>query len=179
VPAAAAQEGFANRLSVWAEKDGVLQVGLTSIHGNELAALKKHLGPDVAVFKHDAVESAVKKTPVSAPAPVKSVAAPPKKASGSAPTTFAAASLTPSNVPPFIDSQPYYGGDRIVNQRLVNGQWMIYQCTVSSPYLQGTTTYMMTAGHCGPAGASWYQGYYELKHLELRHNGHGGLCAMG
>lgn len=161
VPAAAAQEGFADRLSLWAEKDGVLQVGLTSIHGNELAALKKHLGPDVAVFQQAAVESAVKKTRAAAAAPVKVVATPSKKSSGSAATTLAAASLTPSNVPPFIDSTPYYGGDRIVNQRLENGQWWIYQCTVSSPYLKSTTTYMMTAGHCGPAGASWYQGYYD------------------
>lgn len=161
VPTAAAQEGFADRLSLWAEKDGVLQVGLTSIHGDELAALKKHLGPDVVVFQQDVVEPAFKKTRVSAPAPVKAVAAPPKKSGGSATTTLAAASLTPSNLPPFIDSTPYYGGDRIVNQRLINGQWWIFECTVSSPYLKSTTTYMMTAGHCGPVGASWYQGYYD------------------
>jgi hypothetical protein len=84
-----------------------------------------------------------------------------KKSSGSATATLAASSLTPSNNPPFIDSTPYYGGDRIVNQRLVNGQWIIYSCTVSSPYVSGTTTYMMTAGHCGPVGSSWYQGYYD------------------
>jgi hypothetical protein len=98
VPAAAEQEGFANRLSVWAEKDGVLQVGLTSIHGNELAALKKHLGPDVEVFQQGAIESAVKKTPIPAPVPVKAMDPAFKKSSGSATATLAASSLTPSNI---------------------------------------------------------------------------------
>ena len=161
VPAAAAQEGFADRVSLWAEKDGVLQVGLTSVHGNELAALKKHLGPDVNVFQQDVIESAVKKTRLAAKAPVKVISATPKKAGGSATALLAAASLIPGNYPPFIDSQPYYGGDRIVRQELINGEWWVFSCTVSSPYLKGTTTYMMTAGHCGKVGAVWTQGYYD------------------
>lgn len=161
VPAAAAQEGFADRVSLWAEKDGVLQVGLTSVHGNELAALKKRLGPDVNVFQQDVVETAVKKTPIAAPAKVKVVSPKAKKAGGSAVALLAAASLIPGNYPPFIDSQPYYGGDRIVRQELRNGSWYIVQCTVSSPYLKSAATYMMTAGHCGPANAAWDQGYYD------------------
>jgi hypothetical protein len=152
VPKAARAGGFADRLSLWTEKNGQILVGLTKINGDELASLKSALGPNVSVFQHDALESMVKKTPIPS-APTIKKAAPPSKHKS---TVTTLSSATPGDYPPFIDSLPYYGSDRIER----SDSQFIYQCTVTSPFVDGSgNSYMMTAGHCG--GTAWNQGYYD------------------
>jgi hypothetical protein len=154
VPKAAAASGFADRLSVWTMKDGQYLVGLTSVHGNELASLKSALGRNVTVFQHDALQSMVKRTPIASPPAIKKVT-PPSKHGNSG---ILSPAVTPGNYPPFIDSTPYYGSDRLVS---IQGQYIV-QCTAGAPFVDGAANaYMMTAGHCGPTGTSWYQGYYD------------------
>ncbi|MBT8163482.1 S1 family peptidase [Arthrobacter sp. GN70] len=108
----------------------------------------------------------MKKTPVPASVPVHAVAPSRKKPAPSSTATLAA-SLTPSNIPPFIDSEPYYGGDRIVSTQVENGINYVVQCTVSAPYVNSSTVYMMSAGHCGPTGTAWNQGYFDGSNIYI------------
>lgn len=61
-----------------------------------------------------------------------------------------------------LDSTPYYGGDRIIRWRNnPDNTTTIWWCTGAFTVKAGTTFYMSTAGHCGPTGTAWQQGYYE------------------
>jgi hypothetical protein len=70
----------------------------------------------------------------------------------------AAAATTPTRL---LDSVPYAGGDRITSLQTISGKQYAVQCTVSVEVLPssgGDAT--LSAGHCGPTGTLWYQGYY-------------------
>ncbi|HEY5224888.1 MAG TPA: hypothetical protein VIJ18_17800 [Microbacteriaceae bacterium] len=165
VPAAAAAGGFANRLSAWYQSDGVVYVGITHPTGHELAALRTKFGHNVQVFAEPQFSTMVKRTPiVHAPALVhRSGPAKPNLArTAVGAQSVSPATTTPGNYPPFIDSAPYWGGDRIVSTQ---GQYIV-QCTVTGAYGNGAPTYMMTAGHCGPTGTVWDQGYYDGTNIQ-------------
>jgi len=156
VKAAAAQAGLGDKLSTWSEKNGVVTVGLTQVNGREAAALKAKLGKAVEVVQQPRFEAATSKTPVQGKSAdrrqnfIKRLR-----------EWFQPPSATPGAHPPFIDSPAYKGGDRIVSQQTINGQTYIVQCTVTAPLIAGGATDMLTAGHCGAAGTSWMQGYWD------------------
>lgn len=61
-----------------------------------------------------------------------------------------------------LDAPPYYGGDRIIRWRDdPDGTTTIWWCTASFTVTSGSTRLMSTAGHCGPTGTAWQQGYYD------------------
>lgn len=149
IPAAAKAVGASPRLSVWYENGGEYFVGLTKVAAGDAKALTARLGHTVHVYQQDRFASAVKRTKVNGPASVSHVNARPKTSS-----TVSPLDITKGNYPPFIDSTPYWGGDRIASYQTINGVNYVVECTVTAQYGTG----MMTAGHCG--GSSWYQGYY-------------------
>lgn len=64
------------------------------------------------------------------------------------------------------DAQPYWAGDRLVYWWTSGNTTYITQCTSgwNAGVVNGVrtnNTYMFTAGHCFPAGAAIYQGYYD------------------
>ncbi|MEN2736794.1 hypothetical protein ABCS02_03290 [Microbacterium sp. X-17] len=81
-----------------------------------------------------------------------------------APRTAAAPlTLTANDAPPFRDfGTPWWGGDRITNYQTIGGVSYNIQCTVTTEY----GSYMMSAGHCGPTGVLWYQGYYDGANIQ-------------
>lgn len=160
VVAAASQTGLGDKLSTWSEKDGVVHVGLTQVKGNEAAALKAKLGKNVVVTQEPRYEAATSKTPVQGKAADHRSNFMQRLRSW-VPSWFTPSAGVPGAYPPFIDSAAYKGGDRIVSQQTINGQSYIVQCTVTAPFITGGATDMLTAGHCGPAGTHWFQGYWD------------------
>lgn len=155
VPDAARKTGADGRLSQWYQKDGVTYIGLTSVHSDDLSKLTSALGSTkVKIFTQSPFTTADKLTPVSKFPPVVYVATTPK---GTTATGIRPQTLSPGYVPPFIDSTPYYGGDRIVSVQVIGGVNYVVQCTTTGQYPGGE----MTAGHCGPSGTNWLQGYYD------------------
>ncbi|HEX9089714.1 MAG TPA: hypothetical protein VF867_19640 [Arthrobacter sp.] len=162
VSAAASQAGLGDKLSSWSEKDGVIRVALTQVKGNEAAVLKAKLGKSVIVTQEQRYETATNRTPVrSKSVEHRMTFAQRVKTWAKSPTTTAPAPVTPGAYPPFIDSPAYKGGDRIVSQQTINGTNYVVQCTVTAPFITGGATDMLTAGHCGPVGTHWYQGYWD------------------
>ena len=161
IPAEAESMGFSDRLSLWYQSEGVLHVGLTSVTGKETATLKAKFGIDVEVFQAERFATMEKRTPISATTQIRSVPVPTKSSLvGRAQPRLQSSSVnaTPGNYPPFLDSEPYWGGDRIVS---FQGIYMV-QCTTTAAYgLLGGLDSMLTAGHCGSSGVQWYQGYFD------------------
>ncbi|WIV59261.1 hypothetical protein [Amycolatopsis nalaikhensis] len=62
--------------------------------------------------------------------------------------------------PPLLDSLPYIAGDRMV--RTINRADGTYvdECTAAFPSDTGSGIEMASAGHCGPTGTNYNQGYY-------------------
>lgn len=98
-------------------------------------------------------------------------------ASPEAARTAAAAAVLPQDVSPvnrLIDSNPWYGGDRLVR---IDGNNVI-QCTAGIVYADPyyAPNQMLYAGHCAPKGYGWKQGYYDgAFHYSPSNNGHYGV----
>ena len=107
----------------------------------------------VHVFEQNRFSFADKVTPVASAVSMNHIATAPKSGKSGLQTD----ALTPTTTAPFLDGTPYWGGDRIVSQQTIGGTQYVVQCTVTGQY--GTA--MMTAGHCGPSGTTWYQGYFD------------------
>lgn len=161
VPDTAAQLGMSDRLSMWYVKSGVIHVGLTAVTAGDEKRLSERLGSNIVVEKQDKWTSAVKYTPAPASAGIvmHPQTARPTTSSFRAPSAAASpAALQAGDYPPFRDfGPPWWGGDRITNFQTINGTNYNIQCTVTAEY----GSYMMSAGHCGPSGVLWYQGYYD------------------
>ena len=82
---------------------------------------------------------------------------------GKAARTASAPAVAPSPGR-LLDATPYWGGDRIVRFWTDSaGRSWIGQCTVAVRARSNNSSayYMLTAGHCGPTGTVWRQGYLD------------------
>jgi hypothetical protein len=118
-------------------------VGLTAVTPELRAAAAQAFGDTVALTQADRLKFAVKKTTLDRPLKTAEV------------TRSAAFSPQVTDNPRLLDSTPYYGGDRIFREV---GSNSIIQCTTS---FEWTGPAMVTAGHCGGANETWYQGYLD------------------
>jgi hypothetical protein len=78
---------------------------------------------------------------------------------------------TPSVAPSpsrLLDALPYYGGDRIYRLISLSGQTYVEECTVAFTW---STPGMTSAGHCGPTGTVWTQGYLDTSNNTLYKTG--------
>jgi hypothetical protein len=124
-------------------------VGLTSVTDEARAAAAAAFGDAVAVVAADRHDTMSRRITVPS-GDLKVVTAAPRAAR---------AVPTPTRL---LDSTPYYGGDRIIRWTPnPDGTTSIMQCTAAFTVGSGTALYMSTAGHCGPTGTVWQQGYYE------------------
>ena len=124
-----------------------------------VAAMRARFGADVDVFEHGPVTSAARITQAPAGLKVVKLDMPRRGSHTGAVLPEAAAATAPTRLQ---DAQPYFGGDRIVRTYVQNGVNYIVQCTANSAILlnSNNSQAMLTAGHCGPTGAVWDQGYY-------------------
>jgi hypothetical protein len=64
-----------------------------------------------------------------------------------------------------LDCYPYWGGDRLVRTQPDGNKTLVIQCTSAYPWTTkgkpANFSTETTAGHCGPTGTQWYQGYYD------------------
>ncbi|MGH3636189.1 MAG: hypothetical protein ACRDTS_19300 [Mycobacterium sp.] len=68
-----------------------------------------------------------------------------------------------------LDTTPYYGGDRIYRLYTDSGgATYVVQCTGG---FEWSPAAMSTAGHCGPYGTIWSQGYYDTSNSTLYKSG--------
>lgn len=127
-------------------------VGLTTVTEQARAAAKTAFGDAVEVV------AAERHATMSG-----SVTVPTESLKVAAARPAAARSVAPAATPTrLLDSTPYYGGDRIIRWFTnSDGTTTISWCTAAFTVGAGTARYMSTAGHCGPTGTVWQQGYYE------------------
>jgi hypothetical protein len=160
VPAATAAVGLKDdQLATWYLDDsGVTHVGLTSYTAGQAVGLRARLGANTVITQEDLVHSAVGFADISAPVPERKLQATARPTAGpgagsGTPGNTITPGLTPGYYAPFLDVPPYVGGDRIVRQSESKVIW----CTVTSLW----SGKMLTAGHCGPNGTAWEQGYFD------------------
>jgi hypothetical protein len=161
VPPAVTAAGLNDdQLSNWyLDSAGVTHVGLTSFTASQASALKATLGPATVITKADAVEGAEGYAPVNGPVAAKLLAPRSRSTRSVTPDIGTSGSggdgkgITPGDYEPFLTVPTYPGGVRIVRQ---DGGLVVWCSTTA---LWGGK--MLTAGHCGPNGTSWQQGYYE------------------
>ncbi|MEU4213995.1 hypothetical protein [Actinoplanes sp. NPDC026623] len=153
VPAAAKAAGLGDKLALWYVENGKVKVGVTDASGGVVTELRARLGTDAEIFQHAPIESATRLTP--APADVRIV-------TGAAPQRAGKAVAAATTATRLLDSVPYAGGDRITSIQTISGTQYVVQCTVSVKVLPDSGgDAMLSAGHCGPTGTVWYQGYYD------------------
>lgn len=118
-----------------------------------VAALQR-FGPAVRIVQADPQRPAVKRNKVASLHSSQATVRPKSSPRAVAPTATAPTRL--------LDSQPYYGGDRIVYTYPVSGGTEIVQCTGNFEYQNsGGTKEMGSAGHCSGDNVVWSQGYYD------------------
>lgn len=157
VPTAAKAAGLADKLALWYVQDGRLQIGLTDTSASVVSLFRARFGADAVIFRRARITSAARITPAPKNLQiVRRALSPTSRSSGARPKVTATA---PTRLQ---DSQPYFGGDRIVRTYTQGSTTYIVQCTVSTPMLTNANNSqaMLTAGHCGPTGTVWDQGYY-------------------
>ena len=161
VPPAVTAAGLQDdQLSVWyLDSSNVLHVGLTSYTDAQAASLRTQLGSSVVITQQEQVKAAVGSAPTGSPAAVEAMKSVTPRLTSTATADKAEASaasssqLTPGPYEPFLSTPNWVGGLRIVRQSGGTTTW----CTMSTKWAGK----MLTAGHCGPNGASWDQGYYD------------------
>ncbi|WP_412734350.1 S1 family peptidase [Krasilnikovia sp. MM14-A1259] len=143
------------RISAWYvnPRSNKVTVGLSEITDAMRAAARATFGDAVELTRmeqhHSMAGQAVVRTGRLRAHSVAALRSAPEPAAAAAPTRL-------------LDSRPYYGGDRIIRtQANPDGTTSIWWCTGSFTVLSGSTRLMSTAGHCGPAGTAWQQGYFE------------------
>lgn len=144
-----------DRLTQWYvdPRTNRVMVGLTAVTDEARTAAQAAFGDAVAVVaaeRHDTMSLRI-----TVPASELKVVTTTPAAARSA----ARAAAIPTRL---MDSTPYYGGDRIIRWiSNPNGTVNIWECTAAFTVGTGTARYMSTAGHCGPTGTVWQQGYFE------------------
>lgn len=161
VPPAVAAAGLRDdQLSNWyLDGAGVTHVGLSSYTTSQAAMVKAKLGPSTVVTHADPVQGAEGYAAVGSPVAAKLLAPTSRPTSSGTPDIGTSGSggdgkgLTVGPYEPFLTVPSYPGGVRIVRQ---DGGLVVWCSTTA---LWGGK--MLTAGHCGPNGTSWQQGYYD------------------
>jgi hypothetical protein len=72
-----------------------------------------------------------------------------------------AALTPPAGYGRLYDGTPYYSGDRIIYTQTVGNTTHITECTTAFVVSSGGAQQVASAGHCGPTGRVWYQGYFD------------------
>lgn len=163
-------------LATWgvnARLDRVL-VGVTTLTPQLRQAAARAFGDAVVLVQAQRPQFAEQVTKVHGA--VKTVTARPGSRADSPNATNGGA--LPDAAPPYpsrqTDVQPYFGGDRIYRLFVdSNGVTEIFQCTVAYEW-SSTQDWMSTAGHCGPTGTIWNQGYYDPSSNTLYNTGYMG-----
>ncbi|ROS36448.1 hypothetical protein [Curtobacterium sp. PhB78] len=161
VPPAVTAAGLRDdQLSVWYLDEGnTLHVGLTSYTTQQAEALVDRLGTDTVITQEDQPEAAIGHAPKSSAAakqllnPSAGARASAIPASGTPSTGGVPGGLTVGPYEPFLTVPTYPGGVRIIRDA---GDEIVWCSTTA---LWGGK--MLFAGHCGPNGAKWQQGYYD------------------
>jgi hypothetical protein len=135
-------------LSIWYvdPASNTVHVGLTKVTPQAVADAEKYFGDRVSVVQKDRMNTLEKvvevKREVIDPAPSRSAAA---QLAGILPTRL-------------LDSTPYYSGTRIYRW---TDSTHVTLCTTATLVATSVAHQMVTAGHCGPTNALWYQGYID------------------
>lgn len=132
-----------------------VRIGLTVVTDQARAAAAAAFGDSVVLVRQDRHKTMAKVTRLTGAAPVIRVAPPAKtRATGTA--------VHPLDTPTrLLDASAYYGGDRIFRTYVQNGQHWVVQCTGNFVAHTSAADVMLTAGHCGPSGVTWSQGYFD------------------
>jgi hypothetical protein len=131
-----------------------VRVGITEITPRLTDLAKATFGDMVVLVQETQPRLASKKTRLPKHFSIRTVD--PRRTPSARLDTLAAPAPTPSRL---LDSMPYWGGDRIY--RLFtdsSGDTYVLQCTVAFMW---STPAMSSAGHCGPNGTVWTQGYFD------------------
>lgn len=112
--------------------------------------LRSAFGNKVSIITHDPISPQIKRIPPTPKRFVPSVA----KSLPGRPGANTTATTTPTRL---LDSQPYYGGDRVGIENS-SGQ-VDAECTVAWDYQISGKYYMASAGHCATGGQTVLQGY--------------------
>jgi len=137
-------------------RTNTVHVGLTTVTAQARAAASAVFGDRVVLEQQPRFNSATKSVPFNG-----KVVTVPSRSKKTGPSAGASIAPSPGRL---LDATPYWGGDRIVRFWTdSSGQQWITQCTVAvrARSNNSSTYYMMTAGHCGPTGSVWRQGYLE------------------
>lgn len=131
-----------------------VSVGLTKLTPELEAAARTAFGDRVTLVQKQRPESAISETTLRPGYRVVHVA---RRALPKTRSLALAAGVAPQPSR-LLDESPYYGGDRIYRLVVGSTTTTIIQCTTGFAW---STPAMSTAGHCGPAGTVWTQGYYD------------------
>jgi hypothetical protein len=162
-------------LATWAvdpRTDTVL-VGVTRLTPQLRAAALAAFGEQVTLVQQQRLQLATSVTQLRPGYHVVSVASPYKKAMRAG-AAGGGASAVPQVAPQpsrLLDETPYFGGDRIYRLISSGGVTYIIQCTVAFMWSPAA---MSSAGHCGPTGTIWAQGYYDPSNNTLYKSGNMG-----
>ncbi|MDZ5444384.1 hypothetical protein U2F26_16815 [Micromonospora sp. 4G57] len=143
---------------------GRVQVGLTKVTPQLRQLARATFGDRVELVARQRFDTAVRRDRLS-PGPLHEVARP---TSGARVVGAMAAAATPTRL---LDVTPYYSGNRIYRTYTQNGQNWVTQCTTAFVVASGSTRQMATAGHCGPTGSVWNQGYLDTSTNTLYRTG--------
>jgi hypothetical protein len=150
-----------------------VRVGLTRITPQMRAAARAAFGDRVTLVQQARLNLATSVTNLHAGYRAVSAASG-HKGPGYAGTGQGNAPAAPQVAPQpsrLLDETPYFGGDRIYRLISSGGVTTLIQCTVAFMW---SPTAMSSAGHCGPTGTVWSQGYYDPSNNTLYKTGNMG-----
>jgi hypothetical protein len=159
----------ADRLSLWYVDPRVNRViaGLTSVTPQLRQTAQAAFGDRVTVRESPrlfTMESATKTDHVPT---LQRVSAPARSSNAAGTAGHASVAAVPTRL---LDAVPYWGGDRIVSIQTVNGSTYIVQCTAALEFSLQSGLAMSSAGHCGPQGTDWMQGYFDGSQIRYTGN---------
>lgn len=140
-------------------------IGVTAITPQLAAAARATFGDEVSLVRQQRPRSAIRVTALPRGYRTVKLSLPPKGSARHAAPSVPAQAPYPSRL---TDEAPYYGGDRIYRLVSSSSGTLIVQCTVAFTW---TTPGMTSAGHCGPTGTIWTQGYYDTSNNTLYNSG--------
>jgi hypothetical protein len=156
-------------LATWGIDPGTdkVLIGLTKITPQITAAARSAFGDEVTLIRQKRPQLAIKLMTLP-PGYRTAKLSLPHKASARPEKLPALPNQTAPYPSRLTDATPYYGGDRIYRLVSSSGGTLIIQCTVAFTW---TTPGMTSAGHCGPTGTVWTQGYYDTSNNTLYNSG--------
>ncbi|WP_212913255.1 hypothetical protein [Streptomyces sp. TS71-3] len=157
-----------NNLTIWYAdpRTDTVHIGLNKVKPRLVKLASEDFGDRVTVAQEEQHKTMDKRTKVDGPVSY-SHRTPELRDTGV--TKSGTAASTPTRL---LDSVPYAGGDRIVSTQTIDGVQYIVECTVNFDFVTSSGSPAMgTAGHCGPTGLSWRQGYYDESAQTIHYTG--------